>query len=268
MRTTAVDDEGRLMLDSDLRLLRSVDEEIAQLDQVLAGKGYADPRVKLLMTLPGVDVTVAQTVVAALGQLDRFRDGAHAASYLGLTPRTKQSAERCYHGPITKAGNGQARWMLVQAAQHARLHPGPLGVFFRRLAKKKNHNVAVVATARKLVVIAWHLLTKNEPYRYAQPRSTQFKLRRLRVKATGSKRKTGPAKGSPKPAATPLPTTRIKPLAEIFASEGLPAMTVPPAGEARTLALTETTAYAESLKESQRQPRNRPKKSMAGSRSE
>ena len=85
--------------------------------------------------------------------------------------------------------------MLIQAAQHLRLHPGPLGVFFRRLAKKKNYNVAVVATARKLAVIAWHMLTNDEPYRYAQPTPTQAKLSRLRVKATGEVRKTGPKKG-------------------------------------------------------------------------
>ena len=48
-------------------------------------------------------------------------------------------------------------------------HPGPLGHFFRRLKRRKGHNVAVVATARKLVTIAWHLLTKREPYRYAVP---------------------------------------------------------------------------------------------------
>jgi hypothetical protein len=110
-------------------------------------------------------------------------------------PSIKQSAEHCYHGPITKAGRGHTRWMLIQAAQHVRLHPGPLGVFFRRLAKKKNYNVAVVAAARKLVVIAWHMLTKNEPYRYAQPKPTQSKLQRLRVKATGQRRKSGPKKG-------------------------------------------------------------------------
>ena len=66
-----------------------------------------------------------------------------------------------------------ARWMMVQAAQHLGLHRGPLGVFFRRLAKKKNRNVAVVATARKLVTIAWHMLTNNEPYRYAQAKTVQ-----------------------------------------------------------------------------------------------
>src|SRR5208282_3471726 len=122
----------------------------------------------------------------------------------------------CYHGPITKAGNGHARWVLIQAAQHLRMHPGPLGVFFRRLAKKKNYNVAVVATARKLVVIAWHMLTKNEPYRYARPLATEAKLQKLRVRATGKRRRTGPAKGSSAGRRSEEPTRRIKPLAEVL----------------------------------------------------
>jgi transposase len=218
LRSVVLDVEGRAMIDSDLRLLEADGKEIAALDQTLAVKGYGDARVKLLMTLPGVDVAVAQTLLATLGDVSRFRDADHAAGYLGLVPSTKQSAEHCYHGPITKAGNGHARWMLVQAAQHVRLHPGPLGVFFRRLAKRKNHNVAVVACARKLVVIAWHMLTKNEPYRYAQPRPTEAKLSRLRVKATGKRRKTGPPPGTPNtPALGPgTRSRRVKALDQVY----------------------------------------------------
>jgi hypothetical protein len=100
-------------------------------------------------------------------------DGDHAASYLGLAPSTKQSANQCYHGPITKRGNAHARWMLIEAAQHLDKHPGPLGHFFHRLARKKNRNVAVVAGARKLAAIGWQMLVTNEPYRYAIPRSTE-----------------------------------------------------------------------------------------------
>ncbi len=257
LQTVALDAEGRLLVDSDLRLLGAVEEEISGLEDLLARKGYGDPRVKLLLTLPGVQVVVAQTLIAALGDLSRFRDGDHAASYLGLVPRTKQSADHCYHGPITKAGNGHARWVLIQAAQHLRMHPGPLGVFFRRLAKKKNYNVAVVATARKLVVIAWHMLTKNEPYRYAQPFATEAKLQKLRVRATGKRRRTGPTKGAPQARAGSAPTRRIKPLAEVLAAEGLPPLGAVPAGEARTIAATGTAAYVASLGQEQRVPRRK-----------
>jgi transposase len=249
LQAVELDQVGQLQRASDLRLLDHVAAEIADFDQVLAEKAYASDHVKLLMTLPGVNVTVAQTVLAALGDIRRFRDGDHAAAYLGLVPRTKQSAEHCYHGPITKQGNSQARWMLVQAAQHVGRHPGPLGHFFRRLAKKKNRNVAVVATARKLVVIAWHMLTKNEPYRYAQPLSTQGKLQKLRVRATGEQRQRGPGKGTfARPKCRPGVKTRtIKPLAQVLDEEGLPPLGPVPAGEARTIAASGAADYVASL---------------------
>lgn len=137
----------------------------------------------------------------------------------------------------------------MQAAQHVAKHPGPLGVFFRRLAKRKNRNVAVVAVARKLVVIAWHMLTKNQPYRYAQPLATEGKLQRLRVKATGEKRKSGPSKGATAgPRIAPgIRSRTIKPLAQVCVEEGLPAPSAPPPGEARVLAQTGTTDYVNSL---------------------
>jgi transposase len=260
LRHVQLDAEGRFLIDSDLRLLGSIEEEIHTLDGVLVQKAYQDPEVKLLMTMPGVDFHVAQTVLAALGDIRRFRDSAQAASYLGLVPKVKQSAEHCYHGSITKHGNGHARWMLVQAAQHVRNHPGPLGVFFRRLAQKKNHNVAVVATARKLVVIAWHMLTKKEPYRYAQPRPTETKLARLRVKATGAKRKSGPKKAKRSANyGTGVQLRTIKSLGQLYQEEGLP--TLPPAapGEARAVADSGSAGYVASLGQEQRLPRRRRK---------
>jgi transposase len=258
LRHLELDAEGRFLVDSDLRLLGHVEAEIAALDKILVHKAHADPRVKLLMTQPGVDYHVAQAVLAALGDIKRFRDGDHAASYLGLAPKTRQSADHCYHGPISKAGSGHARWMLVQAAQHVRNHPGPLGVFFRRLAKKKNHNVAVVATARKLVVIAWHMLTKGEPYRYAQPQATQTKLARLRIKATGAKRKTNSnAKGKGRSAnyGSGVQMRTIKPLAQVYQEEGLPALEAVPAGEAKALAQSRTQDWVASLEQERKVPR-------------
>lgn len=214
----------RELIESDGRLLEAVEQERIRLDQQLAQHAYTDDRVKLMMTMPGVDYTVAQTVLAALGDVSRFPDADHATSYLGLVPSTYQSGPHCYHGRITKRGSRHARWILVQAAQHVASHPGPLGVFFRRLRNKKNHNVAVVATARKLVVVAYHMLKNNEPYRYAQPQPTQNKLARLRVKATGKRRTTGPKKGrAPSPNyGTGQRTRQVPALAQVFSQEDLP----------------------------------------------
>jgi transposase len=251
-----LDEQARLLVQSDLRQLKFLQQEIDLLDEELARRGYQSDPVKLLMTLPGVDVATAEAMLAAWGDITRFPDGDHAASYLGLVPSTKQSANQCYHGPITKRGNSHARWMLIEAAQHLDKHPGPLGHFFRRLAKKKTRNVAVVAAARKLAVIAWHMLTKNEPYRYAIPRTTETKLSRLRVKATGQRRTSGPPKGTKGTAKLPGGSRTIKALAEVCQSEGLPVPGELSDGESRMVQETGCAPFVAQIARAQIVPRS------------
>ena len=86
--TLKLDADGRQSLDRHLRQLTAVQAELALLEERLAREAYHDPRAKLLMTLPGVDVAVAEALLAALGDIDRFPDGNRAAAYLGLVPST------------------------------------------------------------------------------------------------------------------------------------------------------------------------------------
>jgi transposase len=231
-----IDEAGREALRRQLQLLAFTEELIGEVTGALATRAYADQRVKLLMTLPGVDFTVAQTLLSALGDIARFEDSASAACYLGLVPSTYQSGEHCYHGPITKQGRSHARWMMVEAAQHIDKHPGPLGVFFRRIAKKKNRNVAVVATARKLVTIAWHMLKNNEPYRYAVPSTVEAKFARLRIRVTGQRRQGGLKKGEPRPAQYGKGRTKLLPaLDRVYEREQLPPLPEPKPGERRMI---------------------------------
>lgn len=256
----AIDDHGRDAIDGDLRLLDAAQMEIDSIDQKIADRAWLDDRVKLLMTMPGVDTVVAQALVAAIGDINRFKDGDHAASYLGIVPSTRQSGDHCYHGPITKRGNGHARWLIVQAAQHLGNHPGPLGVFLRKLTRKKNRNVAVVATARKLVVIAWHMLKKNEPYRYAPPRSTEAKLSRLRVKATNTRRAGGAGKGVPRPRSygSGDQFRAVPSLAEVLAKEGLPELPDLAAGEKRMLRDKRVVGFVRSIDRSHKVLKKKP----------
>jgi transposase len=209
VRGVALPADARGTVDRFLRLYDAVDAELEALDVQLRTLAHHDDRVRLLMTLPGVAHGVALTLIAALGDITRFRDGDHAASYLGLTPVVRQSAGKCYRGSITKAGCSTTRAMLTQAAQHAADHPGPLGAFFRRLRKRKTRNVAIVATARKLVTIAYLMLKNNEPYRYADPERVRAKLRHAARAAeeTGSPPPHRPVDPEPTPAADRLNRT-------------------------------------------------------------
>lgn len=244
-----LDKESRCLVEMDLRLIDRVDEEVRRLDEILFERGHEDERVRLLMTLPGVNIGVAEGLIAAWGSIDRFPDGSHAASYLGLVPVTKQSGDHCYHGPITKAGNSHARSMMIQAAQHLATEPGPLGAFFRKIAKRKCWNVAVTATARKMVEIAFLMLKNREPYRYAKPAQVEAKLSRLRVKATGEVKPWKRCKGKSRPAEA-APGDRIKrirPLAEVYEREGLPAMHPIGAGEERALRAGKVKTFVNGL---------------------
>jgi len=246
----------RANLDRLLEQLALIESQTEDLTQTQAERAFGDDEVKLLMSLPGVDFSVAQTLKAALGDITRFPTPQRAAAYLGLVPSTHQSGNHCYHGKITKQGRGHARWMLVQAAQHVSAHPGPLGVFFRRIAKKKNRNLAVVAAAHKLVLIAWHMLKNNEPYRYAQPATTQEKFARLR-RRVGKRLPNGSRKGTPRPAnyGSGVRTRAVASLDETYAANGLPALRSPAGGELTMLATHGVTDFAAAVRQAKRVPR-------------
>jgi transposase len=255
LRRVALEPIDRQIVDSELRLLDATDREVRAVDKTLTKEAYEDPRVRLLMTLPGVDFCAAHSYLAAVGDLDRFVDGDHVASYIGLVPSTRASAQHCYHGPITKQGRSHTRWMLIQAAQHIAEHPGPLGQFFRKVHKKKNRNVAVVATARKLAVIAYHMLKHNEPYRYALPDSTAHKLAHLRAQATGLRRQTGPSKDATTKRTVGIRSRTIPSLPDVYRREGLPECQAPemlPNGEKRMLEERKLRPFLQTISHPQR----------------
>jgi transposase len=72
--------------------------------------------------------------------------------------------------------------MLVEAAWSASKTPGPLRAFFLRVQVKSGAAVAATATARKMVVLIWHMLTKQRDYAWARPALIALKMRRLELK--------------------------------------------------------------------------------------
>ena len=129
-------------------------------------------------------MVVALALIAAIGDIERFAKPGQLVGYLGLNPSVRQSGPGpAYHGRITKQGRGHARGMLVEAGWAAARSPGPLRSFFLRVQSRRGQHVAAVATARKLAILIWHLLTKNENYLWARPALHARKLRDLELKA-------------------------------------------------------------------------------------
>jgi transposase len=226
LRNLALPPVERVIMDREIAILEHQNIQIGKVESEIQKLAYAEDNIRLLMTIPSVDYNTASALLAVLGDISRFKDGDHAASYLGLVPQVKQSAGTCYYGPITKTGSSLARGMLCEAAQTLFRNDGPLGVFVRRVREKKGGGKAVVAGARKLVTIAYHILKNKEPYRYATVIRTQEKLRTLRTKADGAK--------LPRPRYHLDDEVRLNrpegdfkvryvpPLADVYKSEGLP----------------------------------------------
>jgi transposase len=176
------DDEHRAVK----ALLRQLDfhgDELRLIDAELGRVGLAREDVRRLMTIPGVDATVALSIVAAIGDFSRFPSAERLVSYLGLNPVRQSGTQPASHGRITKQGRAHARGMLVEAAWAAAKTPGPLRAFYERVRSRRNMQVAVVATARKLATLCWHLVFKGEDYAFARPSLTANKLRALELRA-------------------------------------------------------------------------------------
>lgn len=167
-----------------LRQFEALSAELARVEQTLAALALQHPSVRRLMTIPGIDAVTALTVVAAIGHIHRFRSPAKLVGYVGLDPRVWQSgSQTTKYGAITKRGRAHARAMLVEAAWAAVKTPGPLRAFYQRLRARRGPQIAVVATARRLLVLAWHLLTRNEEYVFARPSLAARKWRTLELQA-------------------------------------------------------------------------------------
>ena len=185
--------EERETVDGCLRQIDFLDEEIAEVEKRVARDALGSPQVKRLMTVPGVNVIVAATFLAAVGDVGRFPGQRQLVGYLGLDPRVRQSGSTpATHGRISKQGSASARHALVEAAWSVVRQPGPLRAFYQRIRARRGHQVAVVAAARKLACLFWCMLTRGEDYAYGQPSLTRKKLRRLELQAGAERGKVEP----------------------------------------------------------------------------
>jgi transposase len=130
---------------------------IDRLDGELHARAKADPRVKVLRTLPGVGEFTALVILAEIGDITRFPSARKLASWAGLTPTVRGP------GPDRPArahpGQGSAwlRWAMNQAAQTAKRSP-EFAATYSNIAKRRGKKIATIAIARKLLTRAWHLL--------------------------------------------------------------------------------------------------------------
>jgi transposase len=169
----------RVRIQCDWDTLAFARRQIAALDDAIAAEAAQEPRITLLLQLPGFALTTALTVLAAIDDIRRFPDARHLVGYAGMGTRVHDSGLTSRSGGITKAGRRELRAALVEAAQAAvNSHPH-WRAELARLEPRLGRNKAIVAIARKLLVAVWHVLTRECADRFADPERVARKLMQM-----------------------------------------------------------------------------------------
>ena len=154
----------RLQVDNYLSAIEHLNRMIDKTQGVIEDFAKYNYNVKILMTHPGIDYYMASMIDAEIGDIRRFKSINKLTAYAGLDPSVSQSGEKCYHGHITKMGNRNLRWALIQAAHVAVMHDSKYAKVFYRIAKRRNPNIAYVAVARRILKTIFAMLRNNAYY--------------------------------------------------------------------------------------------------------
>ena len=160
----SLSEAGRTIIEAHLSAIDVYDEEVASLEEQIERHVLESAAAQRLLSIPGVGQFTAAVVVAEIGEIERFDSDKELVSYAGLDPVVHQSGEKEIQGSISKEGSAPLRWTLVQAAHTAVRCDDYFGNFYTRLKRRKNHQIAIVATARRMLVSIYYMLTRKEVY--------------------------------------------------------------------------------------------------------
>lgn len=153
-----------------LEVMTQLTSKLATVEQWLAARAEADPRVTLLRTHPGIGLLTALCLVYTLEPVSRFPNSRHVAGYVGFDPMEHSSAARRRLGAISKQGSRLLRFLLGEAGQIARRGDKQLERIYVGLSLRRNHGKAKVAIARRLLVRAYIMLRDEIDYAEFQRR--------------------------------------------------------------------------------------------------
>jgi hypothetical protein len=116
-------------------------------------------------------------VLSAIGDIHRFESAKQLVGYAGLGAGIHESGKEHIEKRITKSGRKELRWALVEAAWQAiRISPYWKDQYGKYLRRMRRSNQAIVAIARKLLVVVWHVLTKEETDLHASEEDLAYKM--------------------------------------------------------------------------------------------
>lgn len=162
----------RFELDHYLSFIRHLKVQADSTEERIEEYVRYNPYARNVMTTPGISHYSGLMIVSEIGEIRRFDSIRKLTSFAGLNPSVSQSGDRCYTGHIAKQGNKHLRWILIQCANVAIMHDSTLAKIYHRIARRKGHNIAIVAVARKMLGYIYIMMMNNIPYQALQIHKT------------------------------------------------------------------------------------------------
>lgn len=169
----------RMAVDSYIKCLDIYNSQVDMFTKKIASISKEDRNVRLLMTIPGINYITALTIMSEIVYITRFSTPWKLVSYAGLAPSRRSSADTKHSGGITRQGSRWLRFALVEAVGTTIRYDQRLGNFYSRISARRGPQKAKVAAAKEMLVIMWHMLTKNEPYRTQNHTMTETKYKMM-----------------------------------------------------------------------------------------
>ena len=173
----------RIVMEDMLKRLSDLFDREREMENKIALAVKDDQRIKLLMTIPGINVYSAAVIISEIDDISRFKSKEKLASYSGLVPRQDQSGDRDIRGHISKRGPSMLRFVVVTASHTAIKRSKRLRAKYLSMVRRVGRNRAIVAIARILAELIFTMLKNNKEFIDKMDSLTERKMKSMSEKA-------------------------------------------------------------------------------------
>jgi transposase len=155
---------NQLIAGMQIKHIEGLTESIEKIQKVVLGSARELPSYPKLLTLPGVGKILAMTITMEVGDIKRFAEAGHFASYCRTVEAKRTSNSKKKGQNNSKCGNKYLAWAFVEAANFARRYDEQCRKWYDRKAAKTSKVIATKALACKLAKAAWYLMSQGNDY--------------------------------------------------------------------------------------------------------
>jgi transposase len=186
IRSLRFHDERDLVLTTMMDRLQFLEKQCTPLEDSVRENAKLNDDVKILMSITGVDYYLASLISSFIGDVERFPSDDHLASFFGIVPTSRDSADVKRRGRMTKDGSSIARWTLSVMVDTVTQHNEPIKAYYQSVKERTGSGkLAHVSTMRKLTRMLYHMLKTRQHWKWENPRLTERKMARLQMGGGG-----------------------------------------------------------------------------------